>query len=153
MAIHVSRARWGALLCGLAAAGASAQQPLQFPVMSINAGMHVIKAEVAATEEAREQGLMYRKSLGQNDGMLFVFATDAQECMWMKNTLVPLSVAFMNARGVIINIEDMQPQTEDTHCARDPARYALEMSKGWFRSKGIGPGMQIGGLDKAPAPH
>ena len=99
------------------------------------------------------QGLMFRKSLGQNDGMLFVFPEAAAHCMWMKNTLVPLSVAFMNERGVILNIEDMAPQTENSHCARAPARYALEMSKGWFKSKGVAAGARIDGVDKAPGPH
>ncbi|HXC41126.1 MAG TPA: DUF192 domain-containing protein [Burkholderiales bacterium] len=132
---------------------ALAQNDVRFPVMTINAGMHVIRAEVAATDPARMQGLMFRKSMGQNEGMLFVFTEQGQHCMWMKNTLVPLSVAFMNERGVIINIEDMAPQTEDSHCARDPSRYALEMSRGWFRQKGIGPGARIEGLDKAPAPR
>lgn len=125
----------------------------QMPTMTLGAGMHLIRAEVADTDENRMQGLMYRKSLGANEGMLFVFTQDEEHCMWMKNTFVPLSVAFVDAKGRIINIHDMEPQTENTHCAARPARYALEMNKGWFRSKGIAAGAQLRGLEKAPPPR
>jgi uncharacterized membrane protein (UPF0127 family) len=93
------------------------------------------------------QGLMYRKTLGQNDGMLFVFDYAATHCMWMKNTYVPLSVAFLDDGGAIINVEDMQPQTEQAHCAARPARYALEMNKGWFAQRGLGAGFRLRGLE------
>ena len=112
------------------------------------AGAHLIKAEVAATEDQREQGLMYRDSLAVNGGMLFVFGAPATQCMWMKNTALPLSVAFLDAAGRIVNIEDMQPQTYDSHCSTRlvPVRYALEMNLGWFRLRHIKPGMQISNL-------
>ena len=116
------------------------------PIVQLNAGMHLIRAEVAADMASRSQGLMFRKSLGPNAGMVFIFDEEAQHCMWMKNTLLPLSVAFMDDSGAITNIEEMKPQTEDSHCARKPARYALEMNKGWFAARGIKPGSRIGGI-------
>ena len=118
------------------------------PIMELRAGFHRIEAEVAATQAVRMQGLMQRRSLGSNQGMLFVFPFADRHCMWMRNTLLPLSVAFLDAQGKIINIEDMQPETEDNHCAASPARYALEMNIGWFSAKGIKPGFQIGGIEK-----
>ena len=84
--------------------------------------------------------------MAQNAGMLFIFDEETQHCMWMKNTLIPLSVAFIDDAGAIINVEDMQPQTEDPHCASRPARYALEMNRGWFAARGIKPGSRIGGI-------
>ena len=125
----------------------------QFPVMSLSAGIHVVQAEVAATNENRMQGLMFRKSMGPNNGMLFVFPEEGQHCMWMKNTFLPLSVAFMDAKGVIVSIHDMDPQSEVSHCAAAPARFALEMNRGWFRAKGVSTGARISGTDKAPSPR
>jgi uncharacterized membrane protein (UPF0127 family) len=118
------------------------------PVVQLSAGMHLIRAELAADMATRSRGLMFRKSLAPNAGMVFVFDEASQHCMWMKNTLIPLSVAFVDEAGIIINIEDMAPQTEDTHCAKRPARYALEMDRGWFASRGIKPGTKLGGIDK-----
>jgi uncharacterized protein len=118
------------------------------PVIQLSAGMHLIRAEVAADMATRSRGLMFRKSLAPNAGMVFVFDEASQHCMWMKNTLIPLSVAFVDEAGIIINIEEMAPQTEDTHCAKRPARYALEMDRGWFASRGIKPGTKLGGIDK-----
>jgi uncharacterized membrane protein (UPF0127 family) len=123
------------------------------PVMELTAGMHRIEAEVAANDPNRQLGLMNRKSMPQQHGMLFVFNHENTHCMWMRNTLLPLSVAFVDANGVIINIEDMKPQTEDNHCARQPARYALEMNLGWFAQRGIKPGTKLGGIEKAPRPQ
>ena len=120
------------------------------PVIEMSAGFHRIEAEVAATDQNRQLGLMNRKTMPTQHGMLFVFNHDNTHCMWMRNTWLPLSVAFIDASGTIINIEDMQPQTEDNHCARRPARYALEMNLGWFAQRGIKAGMKLGGLDKAP---
>ena len=127
---------------------AAAQQSL--PVVQLSAGMHLIRAEVAADFGSRAQGLMNRKSLAQNAGMLFVFDAAAEHCMWMKNTYIPLSVAFLDAGGTIINIAEMQPHSEQTHCAARPALYALEMTKGWFAERGIKPGAKLGGISKAP---
>ena len=116
------------------------------PVVQLNAGMHLIRAEVAAEFGTRMRGLMYRASMPQNAGMLFIFDESTQHCMWMKNTLIPLSVAFIDEKGAITNIEDMKPQTEDSHCANRAARYALEMNRGWFAAHGIKPGSRIGGI-------
>ncbi len=125
----------------------------QLPTMELSAGIYLIRAEVASTFDTRMQGLMFRKRLGQNEGMLFVFPQAELHCMWMKNTLIPLSVAFVDAKGRIVSTSEMQPQTEDSHCASAPAKFALEMSKGWFSAKGIKPGTSILGLDGAPEPH
>lgn len=119
-----------------------------FPLTSLTIGVHLIRAEVATTDEQRARGLMFRQQLGTNDGMVFRFPETRQVCMWMKNTLLPLSVAFIGDDGRIINIEDMKPQTEDAHCSRKPARYALEMAQGWFRQRNIKPGAALSGLPK-----
>ncbi len=120
----------------------------RFPVTTLNIGVHLIKAELAIRDEERAQGLMFREQLGANEGMVFRFPENRPVCMWMKNTFVPLSVAFIDETGKIINIEDMQPQTQDAHCAKRPARYALEMNQGWFRQKNVKPGAKIDGLPK-----
>lgn len=127
-----------------------AQQP-QLPMLELFAGMHRIEAEVAATLDTRMSGLMRRTIMPPQRGMLFVFPEVAKHCMWMRNTFLPLSVAFLDEKGRIINIEDMQPQTEKNHCAAQPARYALEMNIGWFKSRGLGAGFGIAGIDKAPS--
>ena len=116
------------------------------PVAQLNAGMHLIRAEVVADYETRARGLMHRKSLAQNAGMLFIFDDYAVHCMWMKNTLIPLSVAFLDDRGTIVNIADMEPHSEVSHCAAQPVRYALEMNRGWFAARGIKPGTRLGGV-------
>ncbi|MFN4340495.1 MAG: DUF192 domain-containing protein [Azonexus sp.] len=131
--------------------GARAQGAM--PMLELSAGFHRIEAEVAANDPHRQLGLMNRKAMPPQHGMLFVFNHENTHCMWMRNTLLPLSVAFMDAEGTIINIEDMQPQTEDNHCARRPARFALEMNLGWFAQRGIRPGMKIRGVDRAPHPQ
>ena len=129
-----------------------AQQP-QLPLLELFAGMHRVEAEVAATNDTRMSGLMQRTIMAPQRGMLFVFPDVAKHCMWMRNTLLPLSVAFLDEKGRIINVEDMQPQSDDSHCAAKPARYALEMNLGWFKSRGLGAGFGIVGIDKAPAGH
>jgi len=130
---------------------AAQAQNTPLKTVQLSTGKHLIMAEVAATEDQREQGLMYRDSLPVNGGMLFVFGAQGALCMWMRNTELPLSVAFLDASGKIINIEDMQPHTLDSHCSTKamPARYALEMNLGWFRLRNIKPGMVIGNLPQA----
>jgi uncharacterized protein len=118
----------------------------KFPVIPLNIGVHLVKAELAADDRSRQQGLMFRQSMGPNEGMVFVFDEPARICMWMKNTFIPLSVAFLDKEGRILNIEDMQPQTTESHCAVKPAWYALEMNQGWFRKKNIAPGTRVNGL-------
>ncbi|MDP2171516.1 MAG: DUF192 domain-containing protein [Rhodocyclaceae bacterium] len=120
------------------------------PVMELQAGFHRIEAEVAHTPQARIQGLMQRRAMPQQRGMLFVFPETEQHCMWMKNTYLPLSVAFLDGDGRIINVADMQPHSEENHCAAKPARYALEMNQGWFARRGLKPGDAIGGIERAP---
>ena len=127
----------------LAAAPAAAQQ---LPVVQLKAGMHLVRAEVAADYASRGRGLMHRKSLAPNAGMLFIFDGPALHCMWMKNTYIPLSVAFIDEKGEIVNIADMQPHSEQSHCAARPALYALEMSRGWFAERGIKAGARLGGI-------
>ena len=140
-----------ALASLLLSASVSAQSVM--PVMELSTGMYRIEAEVAANDQHRQVGLMNRTAMPQQRGMLFVFPKENTHCMWMRNTLIPLSVAFIDADGVIINIENMQPQTEDNHCAKVPARYALEMNHGWFAQRGIKPGTRLQGIDKAPRPQ
>jgi hypothetical protein len=140
-----------ALLFALVPAAALAQQP-RLPVIELSAGMHRIHAELADSFSTRMQGLMRRPELAQNDGMLFVFDEDAAHCMWMKNTLIPLSVAFLDAAGSVINVADMKPQTEQTHCAARPARFALEMNLGWFAQRGLKAGATLRGLERWSTP-
>lgn len=137
-----------ATLCSVACQATFAQQAPALPVINLNAGIHVIRTEVAVSEQQQQRGLMFRKKLGQNDGMLFVYRGPAHVCMWMKNTLIPLSVAFIDGDGRIVNIEDMQPQTLDSHCGKRLVRYALEMNHGWFRQKSLKPGDVIDGLPR-----
>lgn len=120
----------------------------QLPVVQLNAGMHLVRAEVAADFTTRMQGLMHRESLAPNAGMLFVFDETVIHCMWMKNTLIPLSVAFIDTTGTIVNIADMQPHSEQSHCASAPALFALEMTRGWFAQRGVKAGMKLGGLER-----
>mgnify|MGYP002546108217 CR=1 FL=1 len=119
---------------------------MNFPVTTLKAGKHLIRAEVASTEAQREQGLMFRRELPKNNGMLFVFDRPARSCMWMKNTALPLSVAFIVPNGTILNIEKMEPFTLDSHCSKGWIRYALEMNKNWFAKNGIKAGSKISGL-------
>lgn len=132
-------------------AGTGTAQQNQLPLIELFAGMHRIEAEVAANMDSRQIGLMQRTVMAPHHGMLFVFPAVGSQCMWMRNTLIPLSVAFLDDRGKIINVEDMQPKTENTHCATKPARYALEMNIGWFQSRGFGAGEVIQGIDKVPS--
>jgi uncharacterized membrane protein (UPF0127 family) len=111
-------------------------------------GGHSINAEVVATPEGRERGLMFRENLAKNDGMLFVFDQVGYHGMWMKNTLIPLAVAFADEKGKILNIAEMLPHSEITHRAAGPARYALEMNAGWFKKRNLEPGATIIGIEK-----
>ena len=118
------------------------------PLVELTAGMHVIKAEYADTFQTRARGLMHREKLAQNAGMLFRFDETDKQCMWMKNTLIPLSVAFLDEAGTIVTILEMQPHDETSRCSSGPARYALEMNRAWFAERGIKPGMKLRGIDK-----
>jgi uncharacterized membrane protein (UPF0127 family) len=116
-------------------------------VLTIN--KHTLTAEVANTDATRSTGLMHRRMLPENRGMLFVFSDVGIHAMWMMNTHVPLSVAFLDTEGTIINIADMEPHTQTVHPAARPAKYALEMNQSWFKGRGIKPGDKVLGLDKA----
>lgn len=131
-----------ALACGLAAAQDAPQQLRSIP---LTAGMHVIQAEVAQTDRERAIGLMHRKEMPANHGMLFVFEDVGPQCFWMKNTLLPLSIAFVADDGSIVNIADMKPMDETSHCSTKPVRYALEMNKGWFAKRGLKAGAKLKG--------
>jgi len=144
--MRAARTITAALLLWLAAA----TQAQQLPEIALAVNGHKLTAEVAHTDPARAQGLKNRRMLPENRGMLFVFTATAHHAMWMMNTYIPLSVAFIDERGVIINIEDMKPHTQDTHPAAKPAKYALEMNQGWFGKRGIKPGATVDGIERAP---
>lgn len=127
-------------------AAAPAQEPqMQLQRVEITAGLYKIDAQVAHNEAEREFGLMFRREMPQNEGMVFVFEQPSTQCFWMKNTILPLTAAFVADDGRIVNLEDMQPQTENTHCSKEPVRYVLEMNQGWFAKKGIKAGSRLGG--------
>jgi len=136
----------------LCATGASAQgQPqLNLPVVQLSAGMHGIRAQVAATIDQRATGLMFRREMPPHEGMLFVFEQPSVQCFWMKNTLLPLSIAFVADDGTVVNLADMQPQSLDSHCSSKPVRYVLEMNQGWFAKRGIKPGFKLAGPGGKP---
>jgi uncharacterized membrane protein (UPF0127 family) len=137
-----------ALLLVLLAPGPLSADPLlTYP---LRLGDHSIRAELANTPETRRKGLMFRKRLAESSGMVFVFPRQQRISMWMKNTSIALSVAFIDVDGRILNIEDMQPQSEQSHSSAGPAKYALEMNQGWFRKRGIGPDDQVFGLERLP---
>ena len=127
--------------------GLSAQDAPQMNLERIKlaSGMHRIDAQVASTPDQRQIGLMFRKDMPQHEGMIFVFDQPGKQCFWMKNTLIPLSAAFIADDGTIVNIEDMKPLVLDGHCSKQPVRYVLEMNKGWFAKKGIMAGSKLQG--------
>jgi uncharacterized membrane protein (UPF0127 family) len=151
--MELTMRRFVSSLCTILLWLASVQAWAQLPRMELTASFHRIEAEVAADQASRMQGLMHRRSMAANQGMLFVFPRADRHCMWMRNTFLPLSVAFLDEDGRILNIEDMQPQTETNHCAAGPARFALEMNLGWFSGKGLKKGLHIGGVEKSPRPQ
>lgn len=141
--------------------GSAAKEPATNPISSapklalitLNAGKETIKAEVAAIEATRQQGLMFREKMAKNDGMLFVFPQLGYHAMWMKNTMIALSVAYMDDNGKILSIHEMAPQTENSHQSAGPARFALEMNAMWFSAHKVNVGDTIKGLAKAPKPE
>lgn len=133
----------GALLA--AAALARAQEPQTLPATTLQVGMYKVVAQVAATPQQRQIGLMFRREMPAHEGMLFVFDAPARQCFWMRNTLLPLSAAFLADDGAVVNIVDMQPQTDDSHCSTKPVRYVLEMNQGWFAKRGVRPGTRFSG--------
>ena len=124
---------------------------LNLPRVQISAGMYLIDAQVAQTQEQQTTGLMFRQEMPQNEGMLFVFEKPSPLCFWMKNTALPLTAAFIADDGTVVNLADMKPQTTDSHCAIKPVRYVLEMNQGWFAKRGFKAGTKLGGAAFARA--
>ena len=133
-----------ALASALCTSSWADQRPqLELPRLTLSAGMHLIQAQVAATPEQRSTGLMFRTEMPANEGMLFVFEQASQQCFWMKNTLIPLTAAFVADDGTLVNLVDMKPQSLDSHCSTAPVRYVLEMNQGWFAKRGIKAGYKL----------
>ena len=137
-------------LAATALACAAQQGPQKLAAIRLNAGMHNIQAEIARTPDERATGLMFRERMGANEGMLFAFEEPATQCFWMKNTLLPLSAAFVADDGTVVNIEDMAPRSLDSHCSTKPVRFVLEMNQGWFAKRGIKPGSKLQGAPFHP---
>lgn len=135
------------LLAALAFAATTGAQtmPQKLPAISLGVGIYLINAEVAQTPDQRAIGLMNRPTMGVSDGMLFAFEAGATQCFWMKNTLLPLSIAFIGDDGAIVNIIEMKPQSLESHCSTKPVRFALEMNQGWFAKRGIKAGSKLTG--------
>lgn len=138
-----------AAIAAFAAAVSAAPAVVELPTTALTIGKHKVIAEVAATPGQRETGLMNRFSLKPDHGMIFVFERAEPQAFWMRNTYIPLSIAFIASDGRIVNIEDMAPLDDRTHWSTAPAQYALEMRKGWFAERGIVAGEKVDGL---PAP-
>jgi uncharacterized membrane protein (UPF0127 family) len=132
-----------ALVCASALAQNAPQ--LDLPRTVLTAGMYRIESQVASTPREREIGLMFRRDMPAQEGMLFVFEQPGVQCFWMKNTLLPLTAAFVADDGRIVNLADMKPRSEDSHCSAEPVRYVLEMNQGWFAKRGIQAGAKLGG--------
>ena len=135
----------GLTFLGAASLAHARDEPQSLPKIQLAAGMHMIQAQVASTGPQRSIGLMFRKEMPLHEGMLFVFEEPSVQCFWMKNTLIPLSAAFIADDGTIVNIEDMKPQSLDSHCSKEPVRFVLEMNKGWFAKRAIKPGSKLSG--------
>jgi len=135
-----------ALALGIACTTAWPQgQPQDLPITTLQVGMHSIRAQVATTPQQRQIGLMFRQSMPNHEGMLFVFEQPGVQCFWMRNTLIPLTAAFIGDDGTVVNLADMKPQSDESHCSDKPVRYVLEMNQGWFAKRGVKPGTRIGG--------
>ena len=136
---------WAWLFANAATAQGQDSPQTDLPRISLQAGMHRIDTQVAATPAQRSIGLMFREEMPQHEGMLFAFEQASVQCFWMKNTLLPLTAAFVADDGTIVNLVDMAPQTTDSHCSTKPVRYVLEMNQGWFAKKGIKAGAKLSG--------
>ena len=136
-------------MCALMVPGLLLAQQAPQPTLrttKLTAGIHVITAEIASTPQSRMIGLMMRERLAPNHGMVFVFEDKSQHCFWMRNTLIPLSIAFLDDDGTVVSIADMSPKSEASTCPQRPVRYALEMDQGWFAKRGVTAGTKISGL-------
>jgi uncharacterized membrane protein (UPF0127 family) len=142
---HAKRWLLSTLMLACAATAQAQDQAQHLPTTTLGAGMYNIKAEVAQTEEEHEIGLMFRTSMGSNEGMIFIFERPGKQCFWMKNTLIPLAVAFVGDDGTIANVDEMKAQTLNPHCSVKPVRFVLEMNAGWFAKRGIKDGFKLTG--------
>ena len=133
------------LLLGMSAAQAQSGPQPRLPTIDLQAGIHIIKTELAITPEQQQVGMMFRREMGTNDGMLFISEDVGTRCFWMRNTLVPLSIAFLADDGTIVNVADMDAQSDRSHCSAKPVRFALEMNRGWFAKRGLKAGAKIKG--------
>jgi len=133
------------LLAAAPAVQAQTEAQPRLDTVTLQAGMHLIRAEVARTPQQTSIGMMFRREMGANEGMLFVFNDLEPRCFWMKNTLLPLSIAFIDDDGRIADLADMQPLSEQNHCSSRAVRFALEMNQGWFAKRGIKPGFKLKG--------
>ena len=150
--MHIRFIVFVGLLALLASQTQAQEQPqLNLPRVSLTAGMHRIDAQLALTPDQRQIGLMHRAEMPQHEGMLFMFEEPAQQCFWMKNTLLPLTAAFVADNGTIVNLVDMKPQTTDSHCSAKPVRFVLEMNQGWFARRAIKAGFRLTGKPFEPA--
>ena len=145
------RASAAAACCALATLSCAAQPPaaqpqLSLPRVRLTVEGQRIDAQVASSEAARATGLMHRRELPEGEGMLFVFERAGVQCFWMRDTLIPLTAAFILEDGRIANLADMQPLDERTHCSAAPVRYVLEMNQGWFAQRGIRAGARVRSL-------
>ena len=146
-----SKMRIASLLAGLVLASvpllsqAQGEPQSRLARIKLGAGMHLIDTQLAQTPEQRQIGLMWRKDLPQNEGMLFVFEQPSVQCFWMRNTLTALTAAFLEDDGTIVNLEDMKPQSDDSHCSTKPVRFVLEMNQGWFKKRGMQAGFKLTG--------
>ena len=115
------------------------------PRTTLVAGMYQLDTQLATTQDQQMTGLMYRPSMPQYEAMLFIFDHPSQQCFWMKNTELPLTAAFIGDDGTIVNLEDMKPQTTNSHCSAKPVRYVLEVNQGWFARRGMKSGFKLAG--------
>lgn len=146
MRLHPLLGVLAAAIVSMAASEARAQgEPQNLPTTTLAVGMHSIRAQLARSPEQRQIGLMFRKEMPTREGMLFVFEQASPQCFWMRNTFIPLSIAFLADDGTVVNIADMQPQSDASHCSDKPVRFALEMNQGWFAKRGVKPGTRLTG--------
>lgn len=122
----------------------SGPQP-KLPTVKLSAGMHNIVAEIARTSAQQQAGMMFRTEMGTHEGMLFVFDEPGSRCFWMRNTLIPLAIAFIADDGTIVNIAEMAARSDQSHCSQKPVRFALEMNQGWFSKRGVKDGFKLRG--------
>jgi uncharacterized membrane protein (UPF0127 family) len=140
-----ARAAAAALMLLAATSAWSQDQPQNLPAATLKVGMHSIRAQLALTPQQRQIGLMFRRDMPSHEGMLFVFDEASPQCFWMRNTLIPLSIAFLSDDGTVVNLDDMKAQSDDSHCSAKPVRFVLEMNQGWFTKRGVKPGTRISG--------